>query len=69
MSATFRLNGVEFIAPNGGPQYKFTEAISFFVRCETQDESDWPRIIVSAKKSFRASQAGSLSLAGNESRA
>jgi len=50
MSATFRLNGVEFIAPNGGPQYKFTEAISLFVRCETKDEIDWPRIIVSAKK-------------------
>jgi predicted 3-demethylubiquinone-9 3-methyltransferase (glyoxalase superfamily) len=41
MSATFRLNGLEFIALNGGPQYKFTEAISFFVRCETQDEIDY----------------------------
>ena len=52
MYATFHLNGVEFIAPNGGPQYKLTEAISFFVRCETQDEIGWPRIIlsVSAKK-------------------
>jgi predicted 3-demethylubiquinone-9 3-methyltransferase (glyoxalase superfamily) len=40
ISATFRLDGFEFIALNGGPQYKFTEAISFFVRCETQDEID-----------------------------
>src|SRR5215475_14105185 len=46
MSATFRLNGLEFIALNGGSQYKFTEAISFFVRCETQDEIDyyWERL-------------------------
>jgi predicted 3-demethylubiquinone-9 3-methyltransferase (glyoxalase superfamily) len=41
MSARFRLNGLEFIALNGGPQYKFNEAISFFVRCETQDEIDY----------------------------
>ena len=41
MSATFRLDGLEFIALNGGAQYKFTEAISFFVSCETQDEIDY----------------------------
>jgi predicted 3-demethylubiquinone-9 3-methyltransferase (glyoxalase superfamily) len=46
MSATFQLDGVEFIALNGGPQFKFTEAISFFVRCETQEEIDyfWERL-------------------------
>ena len=41
MSATFRLAGQEFIALNGGPQYKFTEAVSFFVSCETQAEIDY----------------------------
>jgi predicted 3-demethylubiquinone-9 3-methyltransferase (glyoxalase superfamily) len=41
MSATFQLDGQRFIALNGGPQFKFTEAISFFVRCETQQEIDY----------------------------
>jgi predicted 3-demethylubiquinone-9 3-methyltransferase (glyoxalase superfamily) len=36
MTATFELEGQEFIALNGGPQFKFTEAISFVVNCETQ---------------------------------
>jgi predicted 3-demethylubiquinone-9 3-methyltransferase (glyoxalase superfamily) len=40
MSSTFRLAGQEFIALNGGPQFKFTEAISLFVTCETQAEVD-----------------------------
>ncbi|MGH9367899.1 MAG: VOC family protein [Thermoanaerobaculia bacterium] len=40
MSATFQLEGQEFFALNGGPQYKFTPAISFFVNCETQKEVD-----------------------------
>ena len=37
---TFKLQGQEFIALNGGPQFKFTEAISLFVNCETQQEVD-----------------------------
>jgi predicted 3-demethylubiquinone-9 3-methyltransferase (glyoxalase superfamily) len=41
MSATFQLDGLEFIALNGGPQFTFTEAISFFVRCKTQEEIDY----------------------------
>jgi predicted 3-demethylubiquinone-9 3-methyltransferase (glyoxalase superfamily) len=41
MSATFQLDGLEFIALNGGPHFTFTEAISFFVRCETQEEIDY----------------------------
>ena len=41
MSATFELAGQKFIALNGGPQFKFTEAISFFVSCETQEEIDY----------------------------
>jgi predicted 3-demethylubiquinone-9 3-methyltransferase (glyoxalase superfamily) len=40
MSATFELDGQEFFALNGGPQFKFTPAISFFVNCETQQEVD-----------------------------
>jgi predicted 3-demethylubiquinone-9 3-methyltransferase (glyoxalase superfamily) len=40
MSATFELDGQEFIALNGGPLFKFTPAISFFVKCDTQEEVD-----------------------------
>lgn len=40
MTATFELEGQQFMALNGGPQFTFTEAISFFVNCETQDEVD-----------------------------
>ena len=41
MVATFEILGQEFIALNGGPQFKFTEAISFVVNCETQEEIDY----------------------------
>jgi predicted 3-demethylubiquinone-9 3-methyltransferase (glyoxalase superfamily) len=41
MSVTFQLEGQEFMALNGGPQFKFTEAISFFVSCETQEEVNY----------------------------
>jgi len=46
MTATFQLDGQEFMALNGGPLYKFTEAISFFVNCETQEEVDelWEKL-------------------------
>ncbi|MCC7445830.1 MAG: VOC family protein [Anaerolineae bacterium] len=46
MSATFTLNGQDFMALNGGPQYKFTEAVSFYVNCETQAEVDeyWEKL-------------------------
>ena len=40
MIATFQLDGQNFIALNGGPQFKFTPAISFVVNCETQEEVD-----------------------------
>jgi predicted 3-demethylubiquinone-9 3-methyltransferase (glyoxalase superfamily) len=40
MTVQFELNGQPFIALNGGPQFKFTEAISFSVQCETQEEVD-----------------------------
>jgi predicted 3-demethylubiquinone-9 3-methyltransferase (glyoxalase superfamily) len=38
MTVTFELDGQQFIALNGGPMFKFTEAISFLVNCETQAE-------------------------------
>jgi predicted 3-demethylubiquinone-9 3-methyltransferase (glyoxalase superfamily) len=40
MIITFELEGLEFVALNGGPQFKFTEAISLFVNCATQQEVD-----------------------------
>src|SRR5437879_11266955 len=40
MSCTFQLEGQDFYALNGGPQFKFTPAISLFVNCETQPEVD-----------------------------
>lgn len=40
MTVEFQLEGQEFVALNGGPQFKFTEAISFVVNCETQTEVD-----------------------------
>jgi predicted 3-demethylubiquinone-9 3-methyltransferase (glyoxalase superfamily) len=46
MTAMFRLNGLEFIALDGGPMFKFTGAVSFFVHCETQAEVDdlWDKL-------------------------
>jgi predicted 3-demethylubiquinone-9 3-methyltransferase (glyoxalase superfamily) len=38
---TFQLEGQEFMVLNGGPQFKFNEAISFFVNCESQEEVDY----------------------------
>ena len=37
----FQLEGQEFVALNGGPMFKFTEAISFFVKSDTQEEIDY----------------------------
>src|SRR6266487_2867087 len=53
MTATFQLDGQEFIALNGGPQFKFTEAISFVVNCETQEEVDefWETLSEGGEKS------------------
>lgn len=46
MTGTFQLEGQQFMALNGGPQFKFTEAISLFVTCETQAEVDelWSKL-------------------------
>ena len=45
--STFELDGQRFMALNGGPQFKFTEAISLFVGCETQEEVDyyWTKLL------------------------
>jgi predicted 3-demethylubiquinone-9 3-methyltransferase (glyoxalase superfamily) len=46
MSATFQLEGQQFMAFNGGPTFKFSEGISLFVNCETQAEIDelWAKL-------------------------
>ena len=46
MTIDFQLEGQDFIALNGGPQFKFTEAISFSVDCKTQQEVDefWEKL-------------------------
>lgn len=55
MSATFQLDGQDFFALNGGPMFKFTEAISFFVNCETQEEVDglWAKLTSGGGKPSR----------------
>jgi predicted 3-demethylubiquinone-9 3-methyltransferase (glyoxalase superfamily) len=52
MSATFQIEGQTFYALNGGPQFKFTPAISFFVNCETQQEVDelWEKLSVGGRE-------------------
>ena len=46
MTVMFRLDGQEFTALNGGPEFKFTEAVSFMVNCENQEEVDelWDKL-------------------------
>src|ERR1700704_5511397 len=54
MTAKFQLDGQEFIALNGGPHFKFTEAISFLVNCETQEEVDyyWQKLSAGGEESM-----------------
>ena len=49
MIVAFQLEGQAFVALNGGPQYTFSPAISFFVNCETQQEVDdlWGKLSAS----------------------
>jgi predicted 3-demethylubiquinone-9 3-methyltransferase (glyoxalase superfamily) len=51
MSAVFQLEGQQFYALNGGPQFKFSPAISLFVDCETQQEVDelWEKLSAGGK--------------------
>lgn len=47
MSVNFELEGQEFLGLNAGPQFKFNEAVSFYVNCETQREVDelWAKLL------------------------
>jgi predicted 3-demethylubiquinone-9 3-methyltransferase (glyoxalase superfamily) len=53
MTVNFELDGQEFIALNGGPEFRFTEAISLLVNCETQAEVDslWEKLSEGGEKS------------------
>jgi len=53
MTLTFQLEGQEFYALNGGPVFHFTEAISLFVNCETQEEVDelWLKLTAGGQES------------------
>ena len=52
MTVEFQIEGQEFLALNGGPIFKFTEAISFVVNCETQEEIDemWEKLSKGGEK-------------------
>ena len=52
MVVTFQLAGQEFMALNGGPLFKFTEAVSLFVDCEGQEEVDelWEKLSAAGEK-------------------
>lgn len=47
LTVQFQIEGQEFLALNGGPEFNFTEAISFVINCDTQDEIDyyWNKLI------------------------
>src|SRR5215813_13941326 len=47
MTVSFELEGQKFVGLNGGPHYKFTPAISFYISCQTQEEVDyfWERLL------------------------
>jgi predicted 3-demethylubiquinone-9 3-methyltransferase (glyoxalase superfamily) len=52
MTAAFEIHGQKFTALNGGPQFKFTEAVSFVVNCDTQNEIDdyWEKLTAGGGK-------------------
>lgn len=53
MAVAFQLDGQDFTALNGGPQFQFTEAVSFVVNCQTQEEVDhyWEALSAGGEKS------------------
>ena len=55
MVSTFELEGQRFMALNGGPQYSFTDAISLYVNCDTQEEVDyyWEKLLSGGGKEER----------------
>ncbi|MEW6240059.1 MAG: VOC family protein [Chloroflexota bacterium] len=54
-SVSFQLDGQEFMGLNAGPQYRFSEAVSFFVNCEDQAEVDdlWSKLIADGGEESR----------------
>lgn len=54
MVTTFEVNGTKFMGLNGGPKFKFDEAISFVVNCDTQDEIDyyWDKLTEGGEESM-----------------
>ena len=52
MIVNFQIDGQDFMALNGGPEFKFTEAVSLFVNCETQEEVDtyWEKLSAGGEK-------------------
>ena len=54
-TATFYLEGQEFMGLDGGPMYSFTPAVSFFVKCKTQEEVDrlWEQLLAGGGKEDR----------------
>lgn len=54
LTVAFELNGQEFVALNGGPVFHFTEAVSFYINCETQKEVDelWAQLTEEGEESM-----------------
>ena len=59
MTVSFELDGQEFTALNGGPDFKFTEAVSFVINCETQEEIDyyWEKLTAGGGKEVECRMA------------
>ena len=58
MSVEYELEGQKFMALNGGPQFTFNEAVSFFVGCDTQQEIDalWDKLTAPATTTYPAKE-------------
>jgi predicted 3-demethylubiquinone-9 3-methyltransferase (glyoxalase superfamily) len=52
MAIAFKLEGQDFVAINGGPDFKFSEAISLYVNCETQEDIDrlWNKLVAGGEE-------------------
>jgi predicted 3-demethylubiquinone-9 3-methyltransferase (glyoxalase superfamily) len=66
MSASFQLEGQEFFALNGGPQFSFTPAISFFVNCDKQQEVDelWEKLSEAERRKDAAGSKTNMACRG-----
>ena len=60
MTVSFELDGQEFVALNGGPNFKFTEAVSFVINCETQEDIDyyWEKLTADGGKEVQCGWLG-----------